>query len=482
VTTYYVGAGGNNASAGTSYATRWLTLAKALGAAGIASGDTLYITPGTYREVVVVAMTSATVTTNIIGDVDGSHTSGAPGQIVWTAYTTNDTTAPSGSAPLALSARDFLAFSNIWFVGGSGGVVGGDTATSTDITFTDCYFSHGTGGVGTVQHTTAAGVASNWTFNRCTFHSFGAATACIQVTYNRHTADYDANIVVTNCLFISLTICILIQSTGSGTGFGGGVKAKNCTFIGIHGIRALDANIASAGTVGADVKNSFFYCNTGVRCSTATAVITEDHNIFCCSAPRTNVSAGTGSVTSYAPMYHFGQERLIYGQTRQFAMPTSGSPLLGFGGASPPSVDLLNRDRPSGGAATSAAAGALERHEFGIRETGTIDTGGLAIRLTGPGDHWFPIPVTSGHATTVTLKVYYDTNHATTNPPQAELVANNTLGFAGQTVTAAASTATWLTLTFSVFTPTATGYVFLRLRSRSAAGNGYAIFDTVSVT
>lgn len=486
MTTYYVGPGGNNGSAGTSYATRWLTLAKALGAAGIASTDTLYITPATYREAVSVAMTSPVATTNIIGDVDGSHTSGTPGNILWSAYTTNDTTAPSASPCLDLAGRDFLAFSNICFLGGSNtaSCVTGATANPTDITFTDCFFTNGVSGGGPILITTAAGVASNWTFNRCTIHGLGGNTAAgaVLINYTRHSADYDANIVFTNCLIHSFTACIAMQSAGAGAGFAGGVKAKNCTFVGVHGIRALDANIASTGTVGADVKNSFFYCQLGVRCSTATAVITEDHNVFACGTPRTNVAAGTGSVTSYAPLYHYGQERHYYGQVRPAFTPTSGSPLLGFTTTSPPSVDLLNRDRPSGGASTSSAAGALERHEFGTKETGTIDTGGLAIRLTGPGDHWFPIPVASGHSTTVTLKVNYDANHATTNPPQAELVANPTLGYAGETVTAAASTGTFLTLTFAAFTPTAAGYVFLRLRSRSAAANGFAIFDTVSVT
>lgn len=38
--TYYVGSGGSDAAAGTSWALRWATIGKALGAAGIASGDT----------------------------------------------------------------------------------------------------------------------------------------------------------------------------------------------------------------------------------------------------------------------------------------------------------------------------------------------------------------------------------------------------------------------------------------------------------
>jgi hypothetical protein len=73
MTTYYVdpvnGLDANNGLGPDASAVSnkpWKTLAKLLGAAGFASGDTAYLAPGTYREVVTVAMTSATVTTSIL--------------------------------------------------------------------------------------------------------------------------------------------------------------------------------------------------------------------------------------------------------------------------------------------------------------------------------------------------------------------------------------------------------------------------------
>lgn len=485
--TYYVGLGGSDGAAGTTYGARWLTIAKALGAAGIASGDTVYLSPGTYREIVTVAMTSATVTTNVVGDVDGSHTSGVPGFVQWTAYTTNDTTVPSGSSCLDLNGRDFLAFSNICWVGGGGnpGCVTGVTVNPTDITFTDCFMTNGVTGGNPVSITSAAGVASNWTFNRCTIQGLGgnSGSGAILILFTRHTVDYDANIVFTNCIIQSNTACISIASAGAGAGFGGGVKAKNCTLIGVHGVRALDANLSLGGTVaiGADIKNSFLYCQAGVRCSTATVVISEDHNVFASGTPRTNVNVGTGSQTNYAPLFYYGQERLISGQNRPAWSPTSDSPLLAFGGATPSTVDLLNRPRPSGGSSISAAAGALERHDFGTKDTVVSDAGGVAIRLTGPGDHQFQIPVNAA-LTTITIKVLYDSVHATTNPPQAQLLTNNEIGYTTETITAASTLSTWLTLSFTPFTPSAKGIVTLRLISRAAADAGYAVFDTVSIT
>jgi hypothetical protein len=76
--TYYVRPDGNNANAGTGPATNqaWQTLTKALGATGIASGDTVYIAPGSYNESVTIGMTSATATTSVIGDPTASQFTG----------------------------------------------------------------------------------------------------------------------------------------------------------------------------------------------------------------------------------------------------------------------------------------------------------------------------------------------------------------------------------------------------------------------
>ena len=67
--TYYVRKTGSDSNAGTSAGAAWLTIGKALGASGIASGDTVYIGAGVYREAVTVNMTSATAETKVIGDV-----------------------------------------------------------------------------------------------------------------------------------------------------------------------------------------------------------------------------------------------------------------------------------------------------------------------------------------------------------------------------------------------------------------------------
>jgi hypothetical protein len=96
VTTYYVrrGATGSNSNNGTSPATAWATIGKALGHTGLTSpvvgGDIVYIGAGTYRETVSVGggnFSSPASVVQFIGDVDGSHT-GDAGEVIWSSYTT----------------------------------------------------------------------------------------------------------------------------------------------------------------------------------------------------------------------------------------------------------------------------------------------------------------------------------------------------------------------------------------------------------
>jgi hypothetical protein len=63
----------------------------------VRSGDTVYIGAGTYRVVSALGVTPAfNGQVNFVGDVTGQFT-GDAGMVQWTAYTTNDKTAPSAS-------------------------------------------------------------------------------------------------------------------------------------------------------------------------------------------------------------------------------------------------------------------------------------------------------------------------------------------------------------------------------------------------
>ena len=86
-------------------------------------------------------MTSATVETQIIGDIEGRYF-GTSGDIILSAYLLNDETLPSSTSLLNLNGRDFLTFKNITFIGGSAqdATIKATTTTFTDIKFLNCSF------------------------------------------------------------------------------------------------------------------------------------------------------------------------------------------------------------------------------------------------------------------------------------------------------------------------------------------------------
>jgi hypothetical protein len=494
MTTYYVSPSGNNSNNGLgpdqSHGTNrpWLTLAKALGATGISSGDTVYIAPGTYREVASVAMTSATVETFVIGDPsnaqgfkDGSGVLLAAADVIHTAYLTNDTSAPSATATLSLSGRDFLTFRTIIFVGGSGAVINATTTNSINIKFQDCTFlNSGTGS--TFGYNGVADAAANWTIDRCLSVCFNFATHIDLSFPTSTTADYDVVFLLQNSIFMGGILGVTCATSAANSFKPGGVDALNCTFFGTStaAFRTNSANMAT--TIPCTVNNCLITCQAaGITANTAGQIANPEYCRITANTALTNVTAGTGTVTglTYAPMLEVGQSLFMGRTMRPFMSPTSGSPILGFGSTGAPSVDILNRPRPSGGASLNNAVGAQERHQIASKETSVTQTGSSSWKIIGPGDHDIAIPVDAS-ATVLTIYARYDTTHDATNKPQAILLANGEIGVVTETKTMAAAADTWEQLSFSSFTPTAKGYVTVRLVSRSAAGGGIAYFDTAA--
>lgn len=477
MTTYYVRKTGSDAADGLSASTAWQTIGKVLGAAGIASGDTVYVGAGTYREVVTVNMTSAVAETSIIADVDGSHT-GDVGEVIWTAYLTNDTSAPSGSVLLNINGRDYLTFQGFTIIGGSTTVITATTSNSTNLTLRNCVIE--CLGRSAFSYTGLADVASVCTVDRCIFVSSTALSITLPTSAS---ADYDSNFQVTNCLFIGeSTNSVSVVSSGANAFKGGGVDVFNCTFLGKNAALVTGANLSTS--MPCTIYNSVMHTNATAINANASGQITEDYNVIFAATPRANVSAGAASISGNPPTYAFlleyGQAILRGAQPRPYLMPMASSPLLGFGNqAGGPTVDFLNRPRPAGGASTSNAIGYLERHDTAVKETTTVRTGTNAISITGPGDHDFSLAV-DATATTVSVYGQYDTNHAATNKPQMSIVNGTECGVADATATMTVGTDTWEQMSLS-FTPTAKGIITIRLISRASAGTGKAFFDDFAV-
>lgn len=473
---------GSDSNNGNSAATAWLTIGKALGAAGAASGDVIYVGAGSYRETVSVAMTSPAAETRVVGDVDGAKT-GDAGEVILTAYTTDDTTAPAAAAALSLAGRDNLTFERITFIGGNAGpsCVNADTAVSTGVTFRECAFIPGSKNW-IIGVTGSAGVALNWTIERCRWLQL-AGQAGLVVVLPTHSAGYDANVQVRNCLLASgsMGIAVYLATSGALAGKPGGVDLLDNTFLGNqYALFIADANYST--TVPSVVEGNLIPCDNGLLANVS-GQIAENWNWLLGLTPRTNVSAGANSLATHARalLVSLGQEAVVGSRPRPFLTPLAASPLLGWNGRSSPlSVDLLNRPRPSGGGSLTPAVGALERHDTAARETTTVRTGSNAVAIAGPGSHEFEVAVPAA-ATTVGVYGRYDSNHGATTKPQLMVVNGGECGVADATATMTAAADTWQQMTLS-FTPTAAGVVTVRLVARPAAASGKAFFDDFSVT
>lgn len=502
--TYYVKTtadGGSDAAAGTSAGAAWATLGKALGAAGIASGDTVYVAPGTYRETVTVAMTSAVAETFILADPGAAQFSGvAPGPVIWSAYTTNDTTAPAAAACLNLAGRDFFTIDGFTFVGGNPAqntgqcIATSNSAISTNVKIRNCAFLPGavgtTNGALIVAISTGDQVALTWAIDRCVFLSTGLFSIYVQGDQAAAGADWDIGFTVTNCFNLSTNAAFVGFTVNGATNTRkpGGVKITNCFHWSSGGIISTSANNHST-SVASNIEHCIVVSGASSPIGAATAgMVTEDYNrVLSGTAWSANVGGGSpgantvsniaGSITQ-AFLIEIGQSLLHGFAARPFFTPMAGSPLLGAaagGSNTDPSVDLFNRPRPAGGALTSAF-GPLERHDTAT-ETGSAVIAGTGnhYQITGPGDQDVTVLVDAA-ATDLEITMRYDTNHAATNKPQAILLANGELGVATETLTMTAAANTDETLAFTQFTPTKAGAVTVRLVSRAAAANGIAYF------
>ena len=494
--TFYVRKSGSDAANGQTPATAWQTIGHALSAspngAGTnpSAGDTIYIGSGVYREQVTINGNSGSsgLPISVLGDVDGSKTGDPPGEIRWTAFDVNDKTVPTGSAAtLNLNAKDYYTFGSLTLQGGK---ASGNIATSVGsigITFQDTVFIAGTSAATVLISLTATvDTAAVWLIDRCRFLcTFNPS--CVSLTLPTSTvADYDVNFVIQNSLLIGGSTQITIATSGANSFKPGGVHVRSCTLLG--GInRCVQAASASLSTsIPCTVDNCLLLGNTGLQASTL-GTLTETYNAIYCVTPRTSVNAGTGSISdgSYGCLADVGQSQIIGRPARPFMTPTGDSPLLAFGTlASPPSVDMLNRIRPSGGgpawASANDATGCLERHDFGAQNTSTVPTGkSNSLQIAGPGDQEIQLPVTNV-STTISIQVNRDTNYGAGTKPTLELVAAPEIGVSGQSVADTGSASTWNTITLSAITPTANGVVKLRLKSFSA-GNGNCYWGALAV-
>jgi hypothetical protein len=498
MTTYYVdyvnGLDANNGlGPDASHASNkpWKTLTKLLGAAGMASGDTAYLSPaGPFREIVSMALTSPTVETKIIGDpgnVQGFKTSGGvlvtPGPVIHTAYLTNDKTAPTSTQLLASSGgnpRNFLTFEKIMWVYATGAATG--LTTSTDATFRDCAFLGVHGGSQALGVTSVFGAAINLLVERCLFWKPMNGTTAIQVTLLTGTgSDYDSNCQIRNCIFTGSGIdSVRITGSGAGAQKGGGVDMRNCISVNGPLMETTGVDLLST-SIPCTVTNCIGMSGSGSLLAATSGQITENYNILYGNTTRVNVTAGGNSISddSYASLVHFGWEQLFGARIRAFTEPMANSPFLAYGSdGGHPTTDGVGGPRPSGGQSPLSGVGSLERGNTFVKETGTVRSGSNAISITGPGYQDFQVPVDAS-STTVTCYVRWDATYAGTKP-QMKVLNGEEAGVTAATATATGSSGAWEQLSLN-FTPTNAGIVTIRLQSNDTNGGGKTFADDFAV-
>ena len=458
----------------------------------VATGDTIYVGAGTYRAVLSIASITPAFNgqVNIVGDVTGQYT-GDAGMVQLTAYTVSDKTSPSGTTLLNLNGKSNLAFSNIMFVGGNATLLTATTAMSQNVSFTDCAFLAGyLSNQVIVNATAAANQKFQWVFNRC--HFMWGSTTSNQITVNLPTsamADYDCYITIMNCSLIGAGTKVSAVGSGTLTFSGGGIRIINC-FSPLGQLTNTTASHIST-IFPVSVSNSIIYAgqSNGILAGTLGQVV-ESYNLIVASTPRSNVAIGTGSISdgSYAPLFHFGQERIWGGLQRAFGEPMAGAPLLSFGNDGGQTLyDLMNRPRPEGGGSGHPypAVGALERDGTAAQATSPSPPSGTHVwQFVGPASQPFLLPV-SATPTTVSISVQRDSAYSAYpggTLPALQILANGTLGVAAQTIVDTGGTGSWNTLRSAAFTPSGTGWVTVRLVSYDGTGLSSVSFADFLIT
>lgn len=196
----------------------------------LASGDTLYIGAGHYRESVTLTLTNPTSPVYIFGDPLGLYT-GDAGEVLWSGGMHGNSAGQVSVNLCSLNGRNNINLKNITFMPyNSTGIV--NLGSETGFRLSRCVFPLSNASLA-VALTISAGVVANHTIEECIFYGFRSQ---IVITPALHTTDYDMNIVVTKCIGLSpYPLLALSSATGTGAGKPGGVRVSECTNL-VHNI------------------------------------------------------------------------------------------------------------------------------------------------------------------------------------------------------------------------------------------------------
>jgi hypothetical protein len=311
--TYYVRTDGNDTNAGTGPATNqaWQTFGKAIGATGIAPGDTLYIAPGVYRGTYTAAFTNPANSgqrITIQGDPTASQFSGiSPNPVIITNYISNNTSPTS--ARLLTCLKDYVTFNNLVF---SSYCLGGAPLYGIFLNFSgiaqNFNYCHFQGIPGSDAYANQFGVPAGGqgpTIQNCsfvaTFEVVGAATGTA----------WNSNTQIKDCLVVF---------PSNGTNQAGGIKISSSTSGSFGGVTVSNCTVLSAGTgiTASNLSTSFpsivtnsniYGALIGISATSNNGQITQTYNSITAISSLSNVASSATSVTNAMTIYDLGYSR-----------------------------------------------------------------------------------------------------------------------------------------------------------------------------
>jgi hypothetical protein len=301
--TYYVRVDGSdsNTGLGSGTAQAWQTITKAIGATGIAPGDTLYIAPGVYRGVFTAAFTNPSSNAQRItieGNPSASQFSGVTaGPVIITNYTSN--TAYTTGTVLTCD-KDFVSLRNLCFcvdMPGAPPYYYSLASISTYLIVDKCSFWQPSsnliksGFACTIKAGTQGPTISNSVFINANCGLYGAS----------HSGQWDSQSVITDCVLITNQSnannndgITLYSNTSSQFG---GIKITNCYIQGANGVHILNAlsptSLTYIQNCYIEASNICVYANVS-----QTTNVLQSYNILNGSTTVTNVATNANSKTN----------------------------------------------------------------------------------------------------------------------------------------------------------------------------------------